>query len=56
MKAALYDFAMRNAGRYDALARSAERTGDDELAGFFRHMRDDDRRSAQRPGGCSPSA
>lgn len=47
MKAALYDVTMRNADRYHALARSAERTGDDELAGFFRRMRDDNRRSAQ---------
>ena len=47
MKAELYDLAMRNADRYDALARSAERSGDGELAGFFRRMRDDNRRSAQ---------
>jgi len=47
VKAALYDVTMRNADRYHALARSAERTGDDELAGFFRRMRDDNRRSAQ---------
>ncbi|MBA3424912.1 MAG: hypothetical protein ACR2HO_11830 [Rubrobacteraceae bacterium] len=47
MKDELYSVAMQNADRYDALARSAERTGDDELASFFRRMRDDNRRSAE---------
>jgi len=47
VKDELYSVAMRNADRYDALARSAERTGDDELVGFFRRMRDDNRRSAE---------
>lgn len=47
MKDELYGVALQNADRYDALARSAERTGDDELAGFFRRMRDQNRRSAE---------
>lgn len=47
MKDALYAIAQRNADRYEALARSAERSDDDELADFFRAMRDDSRRRAE---------
>jgi len=47
MKDELYGIALRNADRYEALARNAERSGDDELAGFFRRMRDENRRSAE---------
>ena len=47
VKDELYGIAMQNADRYGALARSAEGRGDDELAGFFRRMRDENRRSAE---------
>lgn len=47
MKDALYDVAMQNADRYEALARRAERGNDGELAGFFRRMRDENRRNAE---------
>ncbi|MEW6635701.1 MAG: hypothetical protein AB1425_02685 [Actinomycetota bacterium] len=47
MKDALYTIALRNADRYEALARRAEESHDDELADFFRAMRDDNRRRAE---------
>lgn len=33
---------------YDKYIQDAEREGDDELAGFFREVRDEDARRAQR--------
>ena len=47
MKDALYDTAMRNADRYEALAERAESGTDGERAGFFRRMRDENRRNAE---------
>lgn len=47
MKDALYDTAMRNADRYEALAERAESGSDGERAGFFRRMRDENRRNAE---------
>ena len=48
MKDELYYVALRNADRYQTLTRRAERVGDDELAEFFRAMRDDGRRNAEK--------
>lgn len=48
MKDALYTIALRNAERYEALARRAETASDEELAGFFRRMRDESRENAER--------
>ncbi len=48
MNDALYTMALRNADRYEALARGAETSGDRELAEFFRRMRDDSRENAER--------
>lgn len=48
MKDALYTIATLNADRYEALARKAERSDDDELADFFRAMRDSGRRNAEK--------
>jgi rubrerythrin len=45
---ALYAIALRNADRYEALARRAESSGDEELAGFFRRMRDGSRENAEK--------
>jgi rubrerythrin len=45
---ALYAIASRNADRYEALARRAEDSGDDELAEFFRRMRDESRENAEK--------
>jgi rubrerythrin len=45
---ALYAVALRNADRYEALARRAEDSGDDELAEFFRRMRDESRENAEK--------
>jgi rubrerythrin len=45
---ALYAIALRNADRYEALARRAEDSGDDELAEFFRRMRDESRENAEK--------
>lgn len=47
VKETLYNIAMQNVDRYESLARHAERTGDGELAGFFRRMRDHNRQSAE---------
>lgn len=43
MKEALYEALMQDAGRYEDLARRAEASDDDELAGFFRRVRDENR-------------
>ena len=48
MKDALYTIALQNADRYEALARRAEVSGDEELARFFRRMRDDSRENAEK--------
>jgi rubrerythrin len=45
---ALYAIALRNADRYEMLARRAEDSGDDELAEFFRRMRDESRENAEK--------
>jgi rubrerythrin len=44
----LYDLSTRNSDRYEVLARQAERVGDAELTGFYRAMRDEERRNAAR--------
>src|SRR5918998_5408978 len=46
MKEALYEAVLRDVGRYEELARRAEGFADDELAGFFRDIRDEKRRRA----------
>ncbi|MDF2702504.1 MAG: hypothetical protein K0S10_1448 [Rubrobacteraceae bacterium] len=48
MNDALYAIALRNADRYEMLARRAEDSGDDELAEFFRRMRDESRENAEK--------
>ena len=48
MNDALYAIALRNADRYEALARRAENSGDDELAELFRRMRDESRENAEK--------
>ena len=48
MNDALYAIALRNADRYEALARRAEDSGDEELAEFFRRMRDESRENAEK--------
>ena len=48
VKDALYTIALKNADRYEALARRAETSSDEELAGFFRRMRDESRENAER--------
>jgi hypothetical protein len=45
---ALYTMALRNADRYEVLARRAEGSGDGELAEFFRRMRDESRQNAEK--------
>ena len=45
---ALYTMALRNADRYEALARRAEGSSDGELAEFFRRMRDESRQNAEK--------
>lgn len=47
MKEALYEAVLQDVERYEDLARRAEDTGDDELAGFFRGVRDENRRRAE---------
>jgi rubrerythrin len=39
---------LNNADRYEALARRAETSSDEELAEFFRLMRDESRENAER--------
>lgn len=48
MNDALYTIAVQNADRYEALARRAEMASDEELAEFFRRMRDESRANAER--------
>jgi hypothetical protein len=48
VKDELYSIALLNADRYEALARRAEKASDEELAGFFRAMRNDSREKAER--------
>jgi rubrerythrin len=48
VKDALYTIALDNADRYEALARRAETSSDEELAEFFRRMRDECRENAER--------
>ena len=48
MKDALYTIALKNADRYEALARRADLSSDEELAEFFRRMRDESRDNAER--------
>jgi rubrerythrin len=48
VKDALYTIALSNADRYEALARRAETSSDEELAEFFRLMRDESRENAER--------
>ena len=48
MKDALYTIALKNADRYEALARRADSSSDEELAEFFRRMRDESRDNAER--------
>ena len=48
MNDALYTMALRNADRYEALARRAEGSSDAELAEFFRRMRDESRQNAEK--------
>jgi rubrerythrin len=48
VKDALYTIAFNNADRYEALARRAETSSDEELAEFFRLMRDESRENAER--------
>jgi rubrerythrin len=48
VKDALYTIALQNSDRYEALARRAENSSDEELAEFFRRMRDESRKNAER--------
>lgn len=48
MKSALYEAVLRDVGRYEELARRAEGFADDELAEFFRGIRDENRRRADQ--------
>lgn len=48
VKEALYEAVMQDAERYEDLARRAESSEDDELAEFFREIRDENRRRAER--------
>lgn len=48
LKKALYEAAAQDVGRYEDLARRAADSADDELAGFFREVRDENRRRADK--------
>lgn len=48
MKQALYEGVLEDAFKYETLAWQAEASGDDELAEFFRQMRDENRRCTER--------
>lgn len=48
MKDELYSIALLNADSYEALVRRAEKASDDELADFFRAMRNERRENAER--------
>ena len=60
MKEALYEAVMQDAERYEDPARRAEASEEDELARFFREIRDENRRRTEkarrllRRGVCSP--
>jgi len=51
VKDELYSIALLNADRYEALARRAESSSDEELAEFFRTMRNESRQNAERAKG-----
>ena len=44
----MYEAVFQDIERYEDLARRAADTGDDELAGFFREVRGENRRRAER--------
>lgn len=48
MKQALYEAVLEDAFKHKVLVRQAEASGDDELAEFFRQMRDENRRCTER--------
>lgn len=48
MKRTLYEAVMRDVEKYEELSRRAAGSGDDELAGFFREVRDENRRRAEK--------
>jgi rubrerythrin len=48
VKDELYSIALLNADRYEALARRAEKASDEELADFFRAMRNESHENAER--------
>ncbi len=48
LKRALYEAVAQDVERYEELARKAAISGDDELAGFFGEVRDENRRRAER--------
>jgi hypothetical protein len=48
MKKALYEAVLQDVGRYEDLARRAEGSADDELAGFFREVRDENHLRAEK--------
>ena len=48
MKKALYEAVLQDVDRYEDLARRAEGLADDELAGFFREVRDENRLRAEK--------
>lgn len=48
MKKALYEAVLQDVGRYEDLARRAEDSEDGELAGFFREIRDENQRRAEK--------
>ena len=48
MKRALYEAVLQDVGRYEDLARRAEGSEDDELAGFFREIHEENRRRAEK--------
>ncbi|CAN5685468.1 hypothetical protein BH24ACT18_BH24ACT18_21450 [soil metagenome] len=50
MKKALYEAVLQDVDRYEDLARRAEGSGDDELAGFFREIREENRLRAEKAG------
>jgi rubrerythrin len=48
MKRALYEAVSEDTKRYETLARQAGASDDHELADFFREIRDENRRRAER--------
>lgn len=48
MKRALYEAGSEDAKRYEALARQVGASDDHELADFFREIRDQSRRRAEK--------